>query len=162
MECIEVANTENWRSLYCEISQRSGNEFRVNKCDDLYGQCRDVLTTILERLTYLKKIENSRVLWRNGKKNWKPYYEEFSSFGGWQNGVWLENISPDTKKQFISKGENMVRKLMWWKWKSVNINYNCKSTPTISWDNSKIMIGSQEYKVSINKEWNIVFDPIEQ
>lgn len=157
--CLEVTD-KNWASTYYDISKSTfGNSIVFKECS-VYSVCKDVLSTILERLQYLKKVENSRIKWRNWWKDWKKYYETFTNFGGWRDGLGLENISPETKTAFLKFGTGFTRNLRYWDWKSVGIQYECGSTPTIPSENSSITIGSQKYKVYI-KDYTIIVDQIE-
>jgi len=143
---IELKDTENWLSTYYEVSQKGDNIDWAKH--GIYSEWEKVLGTIIDRLTYLKKVTDSRLLKHNWWKNLKPQYIDYTNFNGWKDGVSFRKPTIQNIIGNLKNGDNIVRKIRYWDWQSVDIIFDGWK-PTIANENSTIKIGSNVFDITI-------------
>lgn len=153
----ELQDTENLLSMYFEVSQK-GDDIDFSK-SGVYSKWEIVLKTILERMTYLKKVKSSRLLKLTGWKNLKPQYEDYTNYNGWKDGVWFSEPTAQNEHDNLENGANIIRKIRYWDWKSEDIIFDGWK-PRIANENATIKIGSNEFKVEIDNDWNVILKVI--
>jgi len=157
---VEITDPTTWESIYYNMD--SG--FRIERDKNLYKLAEKCIDSMQNRLRLAQIINNSKILWRNGKE-----YKDFELFVWWESGIGKQIVSPDQLKKFISWETNEITvKISRWKWESTDIIY------TASWNKLRTSLKSWEWRWTVTVEnqlytirtedrtGNIILDPKEE
>ena len=157
---VEITNPETGESIYYNMDPN----FTIKEDKHLYDIAEKQIDLMQNRLELAQIVNNSKVLWKNGKQ-----YKDFEQFIWWEAGIGKQIISPEQLKKFISgESDEITVKISRWKWEYTDIIY------TASGKKLKTRLKSGEWKWTVylnpqrytikteDKSWNIILDPKEE
>ena len=156
---IKIKNPITWKSIYYTLDKKN----RVEVAQKIYDIAEKHIDFMLNRLELAQIVNNSKVLWKNGKD-----YKDFELFIWWEAWIWKQILSKEQLKAFVDWESNEITvRISRWSWYYTDIiftasgkklTYRLKSG---EWKWS-VYLNPQRYSIKVDKNWNIILDPKEE
>lgn len=156
---IKIKNPITWKSIYCTLDKKN----KVEVAQKIYDIDEKHIDFMLNRLELSQIVNNSKVLWKNGKD-----YKDFELFIWWEAWIWKQILSKEQLKAFVDWESNEITvRISRWSWNYTDIiftasgkklTYRLKSG---EWKWS-VYLNPQRYSIKVDKNWNIILDPKEE
>lgn len=156
---VKIKNPMTWKSVYYTLDKKN----RIEVAQKIYDIAEKHIDFMLNRLELAQIVNNSKVLWKNGKD-----YKDFELFIWWEAWIWKQILSKEQVKAFIDwESDEITTRISRWSWNYTDIiftasgkklTYRLKSG---EWKWS-VYLNPQRYYIKVDKNWNIILDPKEE
>lgn len=156
---IKIKNPITWKSIYCTLDKKN----RIEVAQKIYDIAEKHIDFMLNRLELAQIVNNSKVLWENGKD-----YKDFELFIWWEAWIWKQILSKEQLKAFIDWESNEITvRISRWSWNYTDIIFTASGKKLTyrlkSWEwKWSVYLNPQRYSIKVDKNWNIILDPKEE